>query len=244
MSDTTDEAGKRPRADMKAPRPHSAVLETWCLPPKPQLLTTLVGVGLVLPVVAAAQLVCWPVSEGGNDHYYQAVASSGITWDSASSIAQDKGGYLAAITSAEENAFIFGLIQTNAAVWELRPTGNSWGPWIGGLQWPGSSEPAGGWSWATGEPFGYANWNGGEPNNLHGIEDRIHFWGQQAVVGDVWNDRPASDGVPGFVIEYETHPNAACLSISIRTNNEVEIAWSSRANLSSSARASKLIVGG
>ncbi len=186
---------------------------------------------LVLPALAPAQIVYWPVSAGGNGHFYEAVASAGINWHDASKAATNKGGYLATITSEPENNLVYSLIKTNPAVWDQRPTGNSWGPWIGGLQPPGSAEPDGGWSWVTGEPFGYANWNQGEPSNDHGLEDRIHFWGAQAAVGDVWNDKPGTDSLEGFVIEYETHPNAVLLNLSRYNVNRLQLSWRSRLNI-------------
>jgi hypothetical protein len=187
--------------------------------------------GFFLPAIAHAQLAYWPLSAGGNGHYYEAVTSPGINWYDASNLATAKGGYLATITSPEENVFIYGMISTNAALWERRSTGNSWGPWIGGLQLPGSIEPAEGWVWGTGEAFAYANWNAGEPNNIDGLEDRVHFWGQQAAVGDVWNDRPATNNVKGLVIEYEMQPNAVWLTIAIHDTNELQITWSSRVDV-------------
>ncbi len=192
------------------------------------LVRPLVAGLLVLPALAHAQLGFWQPSAGGNGHYYEAVASPGINWSDANSLATSNGGYLAAITSKEENIFIYCLIKTNAALWIQRPSGNRWGPWIGGFQPPGSAEPGGGWSWVTGEPFAYANWNAGEPSNDHGIEDRIHFWGERAPSGEVWNDKPAGDTVNGFVIEYDRNPNAVCLSLSLRGTSELQIAWRSR----------------
>ena len=50
------------------------------------------------------------------------------------------------------------------------------GPWIGGTQPGGSPEPAGGWSWVTGETFGFNAWYAGEPNDAGGIENRIQFF--------------------------------------------------------------------
>ncbi len=194
---------------------------------------------VAFPAIARAQFAYWSPSAGGNGHYYEAVVSPGINWYNAGNLATNKGGYLATITSSEENAFIFALIKTNPGLWDQRPTGNSWGPWIGGVQPPGSVEPAGGWSWVTGEKFAYSNWSAGEPSNGHGTEDRIHFWGEQAPVGDVWNDRPADDGVQGFVIEYDTHPNAARLNISIHNTDQLQIAWKSRVNVTYSLQCSK-----
>lgn len=197
------------------------------------ILFLVAGISL-LPGLACAQFAYWAPSLGGNGHYYEAVVvSNGITWSNASANATNKGGYLAAITSSEENNFVFGLIKTNLALWNHRFTGNSWGPWIGGLQLPGSIEPAGGWVWVTGEPFVYAHWNTGEPSNDNGVEDHIHFWAEQAQVGDVWNDKVGTDtGVKGYVIEYDTHPNAARVRIARQGARDVQLSWPSRNSVS------------
>src|SRR5437016_580806 len=92
--------------------------------------------------------VAWPVAAGGNGHIYEAVAVSGsIGWPQASAAAVAAGGYLATVTSPSENAFVFSLIN-HPAFWV--PNSNH-GPWLGGQQKPGSAEPAGGWTWVTGE---------------------------------------------------------------------------------------------
>ena len=143
---------------------------------------------------------------GGNDHIYEAVAApGGLTWDGASASATNRGGYLATVTSAEENALIFQLIKDRPELWLLRPTtGNRWGPWLGGLQPVGSAEPAGGWSWVTREQFTYAHWAPGEPNDSAPGEDRLHFFAVDADVGDLWNDKANSENrIVSFVVEYE-----------------------------------------
>ena len=69
----------------------------------------LVAVMVSITGLAQAQIQ-WPGSAGGNDHSYEAVlATSGITWDNAYSAAEARGGYLATITSAAENEFVFSL---------------------------------------------------------------------------------------------------------------------------------------
>jgi Tol biopolymer transport system component len=96
----------------------------------------------------------WPVSSGGNGHFYQAVATPGdIGWDQAQAAAKAAGGYLATITSKAENDFVFALVDRDQ-FWSRSSA--LFGPWIGGLQPPGSSEPDHGWSWPTGEKFKYA----------------------------------------------------------------------------------------
>src|SRR5438105_3496311 len=146
----------------------------------------------------------WARRSGGNGHFYEAVATSGIIWSSASAGATNRGGYLATITSTQENQVVFELIRGNTNLWTRRPSTDSWGPWLGGVQPPGSQEPAGGWSWITSEPFTYQHWNIGEPNNNAAGEDRIHFIGEKAPVGDVWNDSPSTNGaIRSYVVEYE-----------------------------------------
>ena len=138
----------------------------------------------------------------GNGHYYKAVAvPQGITWDIAQSQAVDEGGYLATITSAAENDFVFSLI---AAPLYWNQADYFMGPWLGGFQAPGSNEPNGGWQWTTGEAFGYTNWYPGEPND-NPNESYLHFsggWG--GPIGSSWNDATI-DGtgraVVGYVVE-------------------------------------------
>src|ERR1035437_4592805 len=80
----------------------------------------------------------WTVASGGNGHYYDVLsAPAGITWDDASSGATALGGYLATITSDEENSFVFSLV--NSPVYYIQghtPGGllRALGPWLGGYR--------------------------------------------------------------------------------------------------------------
>ena len=152
-----------------------------------QLITCLAiaaGISHSLAATAKATPVEWLVSEGGNGHFYEAIAvPGGISWTNASQAANLKGGYLVTITSQAENDFVHHLIN-NEMYWD----GPS-GPWIGGYQPEGSPEPAGGWRWVTEEPFLYTNWNDQQPNEFNGNnENRIHF-GYIART-PFWNDVP------------------------------------------------------
>jgi hypothetical protein len=177
---------------------------------------------------AWSQLVQWPVAEGGNRHYYEVVSiPEGITWGNASLAATSHGGYLATITSAEENGFVFNLADQDPTVWY-----SGYGPWLGGLQPAGSAEPAGGWSWVTGEAFNYQNWTPGQPNNNQN-EDRIHFGGQPNR-SSTWNDvgRNTVNFTRGYVVEYDLHPNAILLSVMRKDNDEIQLSFTSRENVS------------
>jgi hypothetical protein len=100
---------------------------------------------------ALAEKVEWPVSAGGNGHYYEAVSvPNGITWDDANIAATASGGHLVTITSEAENSFVYNLV-SNDKYWYKEPQwGHGVGPWLGGYQPAGSYEPSGGWTWVTG----------------------------------------------------------------------------------------------
>ncbi|MEE9208800.1 MAG: lectin-like protein [Gemmatimonadota bacterium] len=141
-----------------------------------------------------------PLVWAGNGHAYDAIdAPFGITWvdarDAAAAAALDGCfGHLATLTSAEENEFVA------ANLTQALPNGQR-GFWIGGWQPSGSPEPAGGWTWVTGEPFVFTNWNApAEPNNFGaGGEDAIHLWDNGA---GAWNDLGSLNTTPGYVVEY------------------------------------------
>ena len=160
----------------------------------------------------------------GESERYRAVAvPDGLTWEEAKARAEADGGHLVTITSAEENAMVYALIAENADIWvnldvttmtdgEETALQVSLGPWIGLYQEGGATEPAGGWTWVTGETSDYTNWLSGttdatvEPNNMGGIEHYGHFFAEGlGMRGDTWNDMP-NDPVTEFAaagIEFE-----------------------------------------
>lgn len=147
-----------------------------------------------------SHLVQWKSSDGGNDHWYSAISvSGGITWTDAQAEATAAGGYLATITSSEENAFIFDLLNR----W------SGWGnPWIGGFQPNPSSRSDEGWDWVTGEVWSYSNWANGEPNDWGGIFGAESYLGFRRSDG-TWNDLPnQGDGGATFayVVEWTSNP--------------------------------------
>ncbi len=83
----------------------------------------------------------------GEHSYYRSIVQSG-TYDQAQADAETNFGYIASITSAEENAW---LVANGVQV----------GDNLGGSD----TAEDGTWVWASGEPFSYSNWAPGEPNN-------------------------------------------------------------------------------
>lgn len=149
-----------------------------------------------------------------NGNYYQAVDNPGVTWQEAFEATEDlefKGckGHLATITSQNESDWVVANI--NGAV-----TG---GYWFGGKQASGTTDPAEGWSWVTGENWLYTNWFGGEPNDFGGTseEESLHFlpsvfgggdggWNDQAFdnIGyDPGNGDPFVFASEGYLVEYD-----------------------------------------
>jgi hypothetical protein len=146
---------------------------------------------------------------GGNGHYYGArLAPSGITWQDAQNACMGEGSYLATVTSAEENAFIFGLVSNDSRFWFIDGAGNGEGPLLGGFQPSGSPEPSGGWRWAvTDEPFVFAPWASGEPNNAGGAgENRLVLFKVGGLIGDQWNDVYEAVALRGYICERATLP--------------------------------------
>lgn len=177
-------------------------------------------VAVLFGSLAGADMVEWSVSDGGNGHWYEVVViEPGISWDNANAAATACGGYLASITSASENSFIYEIAAESPGLWRQVPD-NSIGPWLGGYQTFGAPEPGGGWAWTTSEPFSYTNWGTYEPNNSSGIEDRLQFFGWRDDTGDYWNDYPNSEtfwgtAVGGYVVEYDQHqvPEPASMAL-------------------------------
>ena len=160
---------------------------------------------------ARADWVTWTVESGGNGHSYLAVPGfNGLTWNVANTLAQAQGGYLATITSPEENAFVFGLVNSP----QFFTSFNGSGPALGGFQPFGSPEPDGGWSWVTGESWSYTNWLPGSPDGYES-ENRLHFF--SGTLGSptpaaTWNDLYEDDSnIGGYVVEMVPEPGALAL---------------------------------
>ena len=174
---------------------------------------SIAGWGFAIAVTVSSHAwaapIVWDSGPGHNNHSYEVfVVPGGIDWITAKILAEAQGGYLATITSAEENAFVFALVDS-PAYWRFENPDNPFanlGPWLGGFQTPGSAEPASGWTWLNGEgAFVYASWQGGEPNNgpgPHGRdEEALHYF---AYVGRAanWNDYPDDLAAPiAYVVE-------------------------------------------
>lgn len=175
----------------------------------------------------------------GNTHYYETVyvESGNLNWFQSAYLADAAGGYMASINSAEENAFVFDLLEDEKFFWAFPPYDGDpnrmnhyeimIGPFLGGYQLEGAEEPAGGWTWLSGDKFDYTNWavnlddgvidkdprNNSQPNDSSNGQ-RIMGFGELNKPVPTWGDysedrgsyRTRKVGPYGFVIEYETKP--------------------------------------
>jgi len=127
----------------------------------------------------------------GNGHSYEVVNQT-MSWTDARRYCEERGGYLATITSSGEQAFIENL---------LARKGDKILYWLGGYR-----DNNGNFQWVTGEPFVYTNWNHGEPNNNDGIEDKIEIYANRPQFHGPWNDNK-NDGYgqnqSGFICEWD-----------------------------------------
>jgi len=184
---------------------------------KLQLITILAATigGLLVVNRSHAAPVQWTTGPGATGHFYEVIASTGINWQDAQNAALASGGYLATITSSQENAFVFALAD-NPIYWFTDGANNSQGPWLGGFQPAGSPEPAGNFQWVNGEGlFGFTAWNPGEPNNSGGAEDSLlYFANGPGVRSSNWNDGTGtSSAIRGYVVESVPEPSSCVLAV-------------------------------
>ena len=138
-----------------------------------------------------------------NGHRYLLSGAYDWRWDSAERTAESawyRGvqGHLVTITGQDEQD-----LATHMAGAAGAPL------WLGAWQdpsAPGYAEPAGGWSWVTGEPFVYTAFNAGEPNEWgQAGEDYLNMWED-----GLWNDIADTPGFNseafGVLVEFDLSP--------------------------------------
>ncbi len=155
-----------------------------------------------------AAKIQWTTADGGNDHWYEVISAPNATsWTDAQAAATLADGYLATLTSAEENTFVFNLV--NDPMYWNNLSGNSQGPWIGGIQTNPNAAPADDWSWVTGETWSYTNRDNYEPNDARGLSEYLHFHHNNGggTPYDTWNDNINDPGnIIAYVVEYNAVP--------------------------------------
>jgi MYXO-CTERM domain-containing protein len=163
--------------------------------------------------------VVWSVASGGNGHAYEFVSLAyTVSWEEANSAAEatalDNGdvGYLATLSSAEEQAFIQSAVLPSGGV-------NKNQVWIGGKQDEEGeiAAPADGWNWIVNidvapESWSYTNWlSEHEPSNDGEIDERfltmwVHYYQSGQDLRGKWNDEksvsPSTARIMGMIVEF------------------------------------------
>ena len=127
-----------------------------------------------------------------NDHFYYVYNLDTVsTWNEAKQYCENQGGYLATITSPEENEFVYSYLKNNFG-YESAYFGFT------------DQDEEGIWVWDNGEVSSYTNWHSGEPNGENPNEDFAMFYYKYS--DGTWNDgdfgqRTVNSGVV-FICEW------------------------------------------
>ena len=148
-----------------------------------------------------------------NSHRYQ-VVNRPMSWSEARNYCEQLGGYLATITSSEEQAFIKEIIELN---------NHSDIYWLGATDEKKEEQ----WEWITGEEFSYENWCVRAPDNFYheqcgyenylGILGKDFSWWGDSNKAFKWNDfaDATSDGEnsfsPGLICEWDDERGATSI---------------------------------
>lgn len=122
--------------------------------------------------------VNYPGVEAFNGHHYKVFNTVNVTWMEAQMLCKEAGGHLAVITSKEEYAFVWGLVQKKG-------TKNCY--WLGARRDKNNN-----WSWVNGEPLTFTKWSDKQPDNW-GTEDVLMLYrlpnpmAKKTKAGE-WND--------------------------------------------------------
>ena len=143
-----------------------------------------------------------PGSTSGQPGTFRLILTpEGLDFDGARRLAEEMGGHLATLTNETERQAAW-QVADDPAAWYVDASGNSIGPWLGGMR------VGDGWAWVTGEPWSFTAFAPGEPNNSGGGEDRLHFFGQGSRPASNWNDIGHDAQLRGFVLEMAASPPA------------------------------------
>lgn len=155
-----------------------------------------------------------------NNHYYEYVQSSKISWtDALAAAAQKKlfgaSGYLVTITDASENSFTSSKVSASD-IWIGASDADKEGTWkwmsgpeSGTVFWTGTGQSGSvqlphnyaSWDVATGEPNDYTY--GGDSCCQDGEDYAVTNWaGSKGLWNDVPNAAKAAENVQGYLVEY------------------------------------------
>ncbi len=132
-----------------------------------------------------------------NNHWYQRFDTP-MTWKQANAACTSIGGYLATITSKDENTLVWNKFGVNPA----RLMGHI-AFWLGGSD----AVTEGKWEWVTGEPWNYTNWHWADgPDDAWSGQDYLIMWDNNNGTMDD-GGLPTYDEMGSYLCEWEANPN-------------------------------------
>ncbi|MBU8869459.1 MAG: hypothetical protein KOO60_01175 [Gemmatimonadales bacterium] len=171
---------------------------------------------------AFAEPIEWPVSEGGNGHYYETIicSSDTLSWKHAFLSTQGlshegQGGHLATITSATENSWIVNTLLGQSGITNAVIYLGGWNDGFVGEEPFYNNYPIGSWRWITGENWAFEDWAPEEPSTADGIlmaEFALSMFHQYDEGRMGWNnlrfeywDRPETDPqhTRAYIVEFD-----------------------------------------
>ena len=126
-----------------------------------------------------------------NGHIYELYYNyEKLTWENAKEYCENyRGGHLVTINDSAEQSFIANDLITS----------EKYGYFIGGTD----RANEGTWTWITGEPFSYSNWEDGEPNNTAVLDQNGEDFLMIISSNGKWNDI-INNNEHGFICEIES----------------------------------------
>ena len=147
---------------------------------------------LLLGGAVNATPIQWTIANGGNDHWYEFIASGTNEFDARNnalnSVYNGENGYLVTILSQQEQDFIK-LLTGNSRAWIGASDAISEGNWV----WMDGPE--------SGQALTFTYWANAEPNDWGNGED---YAAMNWTTNGKWNDygTPASNISIGSIVEY------------------------------------------
>lgn len=127
-------------------------------------------------------------------HYYYVYCNVCDTWDEAKNFCEEKGGYLAVISSSKENEALYNYITSSGIKTAYFGYVNAKDEY---------SYNDGEWEWTVNENSDYTNWHENEPNNDGGENYAELYWKYE---DGTWNDGNFGNGTQGdsknFICEW------------------------------------------
>ncbi len=187
---------------------------------KQGVLPLVIFMGLSIP--GSAHGDAQKVFNPANGHFYQRIDTA-MAWDQARQHCESQGGYLATITSPEENGFLLDFL--------LGPQVASDSVWLGATD----LGTEGVWEWVNGEFWGYSNWSAEQLNEYGENYLAVSHLSDTAN----WHDATGAESFP-FVCEWgeldsEGDPEAPNLEVTYDYESEddgflIKISWTQVAN--------------